>query len=178
MNAKEKLLKLKKVLLGDDEKQELERLPLQGGEIIVEIEGDRINVVGEDDQLIPAPEGQHTLEDGRVVIVEEEGIIAEIRQPEEEVEAEEKPKEEVEMEQEQEPEYVSKADFDALASKIETLLSKQEEPAKVELEAVELEEAPQKVTHSPEKNNKPELIKFAKSAKPNTTSLIYQKLFN
>ena len=176
MNAKEKLLKLKKVLLGE----ELERLPLQGGEIIVEIEGDRINVVGEDDQLIPAPEGQHTLEDGRVVIVEEEGIIAEIRQPEEEVEAEEKPKEEEEVEMEQEekqPEYVSKADFDALASKIETLLAKQEEPAKVELEAVELEEEPVKVTHSPEKNNKPELIKFAKSAKPNTKSLIYQKLF-
>ena len=181
MNAKEKLLKLKKVLLGEEEKpkEELERLPLQGGEIIVEIEGDRINVVGEDDQLIPAPEGQHTLEDGRVVIVEEEGIIAKIKQPEEEVEAEEKPKEEVEMEQEQkQPEYVSKSDFDALASKIETLLAKQEEPAKVELEAVELEEAPQKVKHSPEKNNKPELIKFAKSAKPNTKSLIYQKLFN
>lgn len=179
MNAKETLTKLKHVLLGEDEKpkQELERLPLEGGEIIVEIEGDRISVVGEDEQLIPAPEGQHVLEDGRIVVVEEEGIIAEIRQPE--VQAEEKKEEEVQMEEEkQQPEYVSKADFDALASKIETLLAKQEELAKVELEAVELEEAPQKVTHSPEKNNKPELIKFAKNAKPTTKSLIYQKLFN
>lgn len=184
MNAKETLTKLKNVLLGEDEKpkQELERLPLEGGEIIVEIEGDRINVVGEDDQLIPAPEGTHVLEDGRLVIVEEEGIIAEIRQPEqEEVEQE---KEEVEMQTEEpKEEYVKKSDFDALASKLETLLSKQEEPkkeepTKVELEAVELEKAPEKVTHSPEKSNKTELLKFAKSAKPNTKSLIYQKLFN
>jgi hypothetical protein len=182
MNAKETLTKLKKVLLGEDEpaKQELERLPLQGGEVIVEIEGDRINVVGEDDQLIPAPEGQHVLEDGRTIVVREEGVIAEILEPEAEVEAKYEDKEkEVEMATEEpKVEYVTKADFDALFSKIEKLLSKQEEPKKeVELEAVKLEKAPEKVTHSPEKKNEKELIKFAKSQQPNTKSLIYQKLF-
>lgn len=183
MSAKETLSKLKKVLLGEDEpaKQELERLPLEGGEIIVEIEGDRINVVGEEDQLIPAPEGQHVLEDGRVIVVEEEGVIAEIREPEQEVEAKYDEKE-VEMKTEDpKVEYVTKADFDALSNKIETLLSKQEEEQKekeVELEAVELEKAPEKVTHSPEKKNEQELIKFSKSKKPNTKSLVYQKLFN
>jgi hypothetical protein len=182
MNAKETLTKLKKVLLGEDEpvKQELERLPLQGGEVIVEIEGDRINVVGEDDQLIPAPEGQHVLEDGRTIVVREEGVIAEILEPEAEVEAKYEDKEkEVEMATEEPTvEYVTKADFDALSTKIETLLSKQEEPKEeVQLEAVELEKAPEKVTHSPEKKNEKELIKFAKSQQPNTKSLIYQKLF-
>jgi hypothetical protein len=181
MNAKETLTKLKKVLLGEDEpvKQELERLPLQGGEVIVEIEGDRINVVGEDDQLIPAPEGQHVLEDGRTIVVREEGVIAEILEPEAEVEAKDEEKEVEMATEEPKVEYVTKADFDALSTKIETLLSKQEEPKKeVQLEAVELEKAPEKVTHSPEKKNEKELIKFSTLKRQNTKARIYERLFN
>lgn len=175
MNTTEKLKKIKRLLLGEEEmpKQELETAKLIDG-VVVEIEGDRINVVTEEGERIPAPAGQHTLEDGRVIVVEEDGVIAEILLKDEE--------KEVEMSKES---FVTKADFDAFKNELLTTLSSvelKEEPKeeiKVELEKVELKEEPKKLTHSPEKEaQKGDLLKFARSAKPNTKSLIYKKLFN
>lgn len=171
MNTTEKLKKIKRLLLGEEEmpKQELETAKLIDG-VVVEIEGDRINVVTEEGERIPAPAGQHTLEDGRVIVVEEDGVIAEILLKDED--------KEVEMSKES---FVTKADFDAFKKELFTTLSAVylKEEIKVELEKVELKEEPKKLTHSPEKEaQKGDLLKFARSAKPNTKSLIYKKLFN
>jgi len=46
--------------------------------------GDKIYVVGDDAQLTPAPSGEHTLRDGYVVVVDEEGTLIEIRVPDSE----------------------------------------------------------------------------------------------
>ena len=46
--------------------------------------GDKIYVVGDDAQLTPAPSGEHTLRDGYVVVVDEEGTLIEIRVPSDE----------------------------------------------------------------------------------------------
>ncbi len=57
--------------------------------------GAAINVIAEDGTAIPAPVGEHTLQDGRIVVVEVEGIVASIKEMEEETEelAEETPAE-------------------------------------------------------------------------------------
>lgn len=46
--------------------------------------GDKIYVVDEEGVLSPAPSGEHTLKDGYVVVVDEEGTLIEIRVPESE----------------------------------------------------------------------------------------------
>jgi len=46
--------------------------------------GDKIYVVADDATLSPAPAGEHTLRDGYVVVVDEEGTLIEIRVPDSE----------------------------------------------------------------------------------------------
>lgn len=46
--------------------------------------GDKIYVVDEEGVLSPAPAGEHTLRDGYVVVVDEEGTLIEIRVPSDE----------------------------------------------------------------------------------------------
>lgn len=46
--------------------------------------GDKIYVVDDEGVLSPAPSGEHTLKDGYVVVVDEEGTLIEIRVPESE----------------------------------------------------------------------------------------------
>jgi len=51
-------------------------------------------VVTEDEQKIPVPVGEYEMEDGMIMVVEEEGIIKEMKAKEEEVKEEEAPVEE------------------------------------------------------------------------------------
>ena len=55
--------------------------------------GAAIVVYGEDGNPVPAPVGEHELESGEVVVVEQEGVVAEIRTPEVEEEAQEEAEE-------------------------------------------------------------------------------------
>jgi len=131
----------------------------------VVIEEDDIFVLTEEGERLPAPVGEHELESGEIVVVKEEGKIAETKtDKEEEVEAEKemdfaseienlkkemaeikeemmKPKEEVEASKEEEP-------------KEETKVEASKEEAKKEEVELSKEEAPEKVTHSPEKQVK------------------------
>ena len=60
---------------------------------VVEVEklevGFPVMIVAEDGSKTPAPEGEHVLEDGKVIEVDANGVISEISAPEEEVEVEE-----------------------------------------------------------------------------------------
>ena len=58
--------------------------------------GFQVVIVTEDEQKIPLPVGEYKLEDGLMLVVTEEGLIAEIKEAEEEVVEEEVVEEEVE----------------------------------------------------------------------------------
>jgi hypothetical protein len=95
-----------KTLLGMEVK--LETMKLMDGITIFEadtFETDKeVFIVTEDEQKIPVPIGEYELEDGRILVVEVEGIILEIKEvaTEEEV-VEEAPEVEVEVEAEATP---------------------------------------------------------------------------
>jgi len=78
---------------------ELETAKLEDGETTIEFEsleaGEPVHILTEDEQKIALPKGEYKMEDGRVLCVEEEGIIYEIKDEEEkEEEPKEEPKEE------------------------------------------------------------------------------------
>lgn len=84
-------------LLGMEVK--LEQRKLEDGVTIVEADsfepGEEIMIVTEDEQMIPLPVGDYKMEDGQILVVSDEGIIAEIKEAEEEEEViEEEVKEE------------------------------------------------------------------------------------
>ena len=118
-------------------------------------------IVGEEGEKIALPVGEYTLEDGKILSVVEEGLIAEIKDATEE----ETPVEEVEEEVEAEAEdakvksktestqvvYATKEEVDEVKSmiaEIKTLLEKEpiEEIADVELSA----EVVEPIAHNPE----------------------------
>lgn len=124
-------------------------------------------IVGEEGEKIALPVGEYTLEDGKILSVVEEGLIAEIKDATEE----EAPVEEVEEEVEAEAEdakvksktestqvvYATKEEVDEVKSmiaEIKTLLEKEpiEEIADVELSA----EVVEPIAHNPEAASQPQ----------------------
>jgi hypothetical protein len=93
-----------KTLLGMEVK--LETMKLADGVTIIEadaFETDKeVFVVTEDEQKIPVPVGEYELEDGRIMVVEVEGIILEVKEMTEEKEKPETPEGEEEVEVEAE----------------------------------------------------------------------------
>ena len=104
MDLKERI----KVALGiDTEEQEVKlayEAKLADGTIIVSeaedlAEGVALNILSEDGEQTPMPEGTYSLEDGTEFSTDENGVVTEVSAKEEEVEQEEET-EEVEMEEE------------------------------------------------------------------------------
>jgi len=102
---KNSLINQIKTLLGMEVK--LEQMKLMDGVTILEADsfeaGNEVFIVTEDEQKIPLPVGEYEFEDGRMLIVVEEGMIAEVKEkemeePEVEVEVETEKKEEMETE--------------------------------------------------------------------------------
>jgi alanyl-tRNA synthetase len=144
--------------------------------------GASVFIVNEEDR-IALPVGEYKLEDGMILIVAEEGIIAEIKEMEAPV-AEEAPAEvEVEVEQEmaevKEPkrviESVTKemffAEIESLRKEIEEL-----KLAKVEVKEVELSAEP--LTHNPEATTKRELHTFSQNRTKTTFDSVLNKISN
>jgi hypothetical protein len=163
----------------------LAQMALENGTII-EAEmfeaGASVFIVNEEDR-IALPVGEYKLEDGMILIVAEEGIIAEIKEMEVPV-AEEAPAEvEVEVEQEmtevKEPkrviESVTKemffAEIESLRKEIEEL-----KLAKVEVKEVELSAEP--LTHNPEATTKRELHTFSQNRTKTTFDSVLNKISN
>jgi hypothetical protein len=181
---KNSLINQIKTLLGMEVK--LEQMKLMDGVTVLEADmfeaGNEIFVVTEDEQKIPVPVGEYEMEDGRMLIVVEEGIISEIKEKveEEEVEVEEPIEEEAKKEQEMEtaksaPKKVVEStikesffsEIEALKKENETLkaeLSKLNEVKEVELS---IDEEVKPISFNPENENKVESIKFA-SKRPRT----------
>jgi hypothetical protein len=182
-----------KTLLGMEVK--LETMKLMDGITIFEadaFETDKeVFIVTEDEQKIPVPIGEYELEDGRILVVEVEGIILEIKEvaTEEEV-VEETPEVEEEVEAQATPsakktiESVVKETFFAeiekltqenieLKAQIE-LLSKVEEVA---TEATELTEV-KPIAFNPENTNEVEHFQYGSKRPRSIMDSIIEKINN
>eukprot|EP00922_Rhytidocystis_sp_ex-Travisia-forbesii_P020381 GHVS01029992.1.p1 GENE.GHVS01029992.1~~GHVS01029992.1.p1 ORF type:complete len:201 (+),score=64.11 GHVS01029992.1:306-908(+) len=174
--------------VNEEVKVEMATMKLAGG-VVVEAEsfeaGENVFLLGEDDEKVAAPVGEHELEDGRILVIVEEGVIAEIREAGEEVVEEVVEEEEsTEMAQE-EMAYVTKEEFgaaiDELKEMIAAMLPKEEEMAAEEVneEKVEMsaDEAPaaKKVAAAPV-DKKPDMVQFSKKAGGTTLSRVMSKL--
>lgn len=168
------------------EKIEMATMKLANG-IVLEAEsfeaGQNVFLIGEDDEKVAAPVGEHELEDGRILCIEEEGVIYEIKDAAEEVtETEEPVAEEESTEMAEEMEYVSKEEFTAAMTEIKEMIAammpKEEQSAEeVVEEKVEMSEVPaaKKVTAAPVEK-KPQVQNFSKSGRGTTLARIYSKL--
>jgi len=181
-------------LLNLQDEVKLESMKLENGTTI-EAEAFEPNqevfIVTEEDEKIALPIGEYTLEDGRILVVAEEGIIAEVRAEEEEApEAEEAPEEapaeEVEQAEEEPKEEMSYATKEELSAAVEEMKAmieeikammspKEEEEMAEEVEMSADEPAAKPIKHSPD--SKPaDMHKFAKGAQKDTLSRIFDKL--
>ena len=91
-----------------------------------------------EDQKVPLPSGEYTLEDGRVLVCEQDGIIMEIADVKSE---EEEPVAEAPSEEQMSSEWVSKAEFEELKSVVNSLMEtlSKEEPTEELSEEVQEE---------------------------------------
>lgn len=193
MNASELLNKAKELLSVEVQAEEvkLAQANLENGTVI-EAEsfeaGQEIFIVTEDEK-VALPVGEYRLEDGQVLVVEEEGIIASIgAQEEEEVEAEEVAEE---LAEEEEMGYATKeelAEVKSMIEEIKAMIEKKEEmSAEVQAEeAVEeiVEEVKEelsqveKVKHNPEANTKKRNNLYAQKRPLSTFDLVLSKIAN
>lgn len=184
-----KLEKIKKVL---GMPIDLAEMLLDDGVTVIEAEvfeaGQEVNIKTEDGQSIPLPVGEYGLEDGMVLVVQQEGMIGEIKsaeateetpEEEQEVAAADKPTEQPVakkvVESVSKETYFSKEEKEALEAKVAELEAKITELSKVETteevteeveETVELsEEVVKPITPNPENKEKVTITKLAANRK-------------
>lgn len=205
MNNKAILNKVRE-LLGMEVK--LEQRKLEDGVTIIEADEfapeNEVVIITEDEQRIPLPIGEYKMDDGMILVVTEEGLIAEIKEEaaeEEEVIEEEAKKDyeekEEEMADESKPvkkvvESIVKETFfneiETLKKENEELKAKLENLSKVETEEVivedektelsteELDPAVKPISFNPENKEQRERILYAQNRQETTLDRIYKKL--
>lgn len=142
-----------KTLLGVEVK--LEQMKLENGTVLEADkfeEGNEIFIVTEDER-VALPVGEYVLEDGQTLVIEEEGIIKEMKSENEEAKEEEVEAEiEVEAEEEEKEEmgYATKeelAEVKSMIEEIKAMLEPKEEMSEEPKEEVELSEVTQEVVN-------------------------------
>ena len=204
MNTNDMISKIKEVV-GLSEEVKLEQQTLENGAIL-EAEsfeaGQEVFIVSEDEK-IAVPVGEYQMEDGRILVVAEEGLIAEIKAEEEEAEE----VEEVEAKEEEEDKkemYATKrelAEVKEMIEEIKAMLEPKEEMNADELgnlmteelakhEKVELSEVPEEVQEeldqpsaepivaNPEAESNKVNFKFANKTKLSTLDKVMNKIIN
>ncbi len=164
----------------------LEQMKLDDGATVVEAEAFEpdysIGIVSENG-IVAMPVGEYTTQDGTTIVVEQEGVIKDVKQagaPEAETpEAVEAPEMEAEPSPKKIVESVSKETF---FEKEQELEAEKAKSAKLELELnelkVELSKAPEPLTYNPESSVKPEMVKLSAKRPETTQDKIYKKLFS
>lgn len=195
MKATEMLNQVKN-LLGVDlsEEVKLEQLKLENGTVLEadSFEAGKEVFILTEDEKVALPVGEYELEDSRILVIEEEGVIKEIKA--EEHEEEEEKEEEVEME------YVTREEFnkqmDEIKAMIEKMGNKEEMSSEEVTEEVSKEELSEQVEedllneelskpaadpikHNPEEGNSEKAnFKFAKSRQTSTLDRVMKMLSN
>lgn len=196
MKSQETLGKIMELLNLQDEVK-LESMKLENGTTI-EAEAFEANqevFIVTEDERIALPVGEYELEDGRILVVAEEGVIAEMRdaaaeeEAPEEAPAQEEATEEVEANEEEEKEmsYATKEELSAAVEEMKAMIEEikammspkeeemSEEVAEEEVEMSADEPAAKPIKHSPD--TKPvDMHQFSKGAKGDTLSRIFNKL--
>jgi hypothetical protein len=191
MNKTTKILNEVKTLLGMEVK--LAQMKLQDGVTVIEAEsfeaGYSVGIVTEEG-IVPAPVGEHILEDGRVLVIEQEGVIKEIKdaqteQPEPEMEVEVEASEEV-----SEPtakkiiETISKESFfsEIEALKKENLELKEQlvklSEVKEEVVVESNEPAAEPIAFNPENKKPVQLMQYGKNRPKNIMDSVLNKIVN
>lgn len=196
-----KILNKVRSLLGMEVK--LETMKLSDGVSMLEAEsfeaGQPVFILTEDEQRIPLPVGEYELEDMRVLVVIEEGVIADVREaaePEVEVEVEapeaEAPAVEEEVEASTEAPQAKKivesivkesffSEIEALKKENEELkakLSAQTTEVAEEVAPVELSEEPKPISFNPENTQVTEVFKFASKRNATTMDTVLNRIAN
>ena len=204
MNTNDMISKIKEVV-GLSEEVKLEQQALENGTVI---EADSFEAESEvfivtEDEKVALPVGEYQLEDGRILVVSDEGIIAEIKEAGEEEEVEEEV-EEVEAQEEEKEEmgYATKEELQEvrdIVEEIKAMLEPKEEMSSddlgnlltEELSKHELNEVPQEVQEelnepsaepimaNPEAGSKNKSsLKFAQNRRPSTFDRVLNKIIN
>ena len=189
-----------KDVLNLNEEVKLEQQALENGTVLEadSFEADSEVFIVTEDERVAVPVGEYQLEDGRILVVAEEGIISEVK------EAGEEEVEEVEAEEEEKEEmaYATKeelAEVKEMIEEIKAMLEPKEDLSSEdlgnliteELSKHELSEVPQEVQEelnepsaepimaNPEADstNKPS-FKFAQNRKPSTFDRVLNKIIN
>lgn len=172
----------------------LEQMKLMDGQTILEADAfeaeNEVFVVTEDEQKIPLPIGEYELEDGMILVVAVEGVIAEMKEA---VVEEESPEAEVEVEVEAESAPVAPtakktvesivketffSEIEALKNENIELKAQLEKLTAVEVvteEVTELAEDIKPISFNPENTNEVESFRFAKNRERNTLDSILEK---
>ena len=161
-----------------EEALELAQLKLENGTVL-EAEafesGNEIFILTEDEK-VAVPKGEYLMEDGNTLVVEEEGIIKEIKAEEEEVEQEEEEKEEMQ--------YVRKEEFESAVEEIKGMIKelkedkeKKEEMAEQVKEELSQAPAVEPITHNPEAQEKFK-VRFGNNRKETALDRVMKRLTN
>jgi hypothetical protein len=174
MNYKEIV---KKICVALNIEVKLEQMKLNDGVTVIEADSFEANneifVVTEDDQRIPLPVGEYVVENGMLLIVTQEGVIAEIKEQEAPAEVEEE-----ELEKPQAPaETIEKS---AVKKTVESMVKEtffsEYEALKTENEALKTQlaqmEEPKAIVHNPEPTEK------VKVEAPKSTRDLVMKFIN
>jgi len=112
-----------KDVLNLNEEVKLEQAKLDNGTVIEADSfesGVEVFIVTEDEK-VALPIGEYALEDGKILVVAEEGLISEIKDAEAEEEVEETEEEEVEVEAAEEVTYATKEELEEVKSLVEEI---------------------------------------------------------
>jgi hypothetical protein len=175
-------LKTIKTFLGMEVK--LEQMKLVDGNTVIEADsfepGASVMIVVPEGEPVPLEVGKYELEDGRLLIVEEKGMIASIEEMPKETEEEEMPVEadvtpEVEVKQPKKVVSITEQHFAEMESKIAELETKL---AAMTPEVIELTEEPKPIQYNPENAKPIEHMDLAINTGKSTRDKILEDVYN
>jgi hypothetical protein len=199
MSAKETLSKIAGLLNVDlaEETQQvsLESMKLDNGTVIEaeSFEAGSAVFIATEDEKVALPIGEYNLEDGRVLVIAEEGIVAELREAGNESEEEEVEAAEEEV-KEEEMAYATKEELGAamdelkgmieevkqmMSPKEEEEMSAEEQVSEEATEEVEMsaqEPAAKPIKANPEASVQKDMMKFANNGRKSTLDRVLGKI--
>lgn len=174
----------------EETKVELAQMSLENGTIIEAEEfapEKEVFIITEEDK-IALPVGEYSMEDGRILVVEEEGIIKEIKSAEAEEEAPEVEVEAAEEEEKEEMGYVKKEEFAEAMEEVKSMIDEirvivdeakaQEEMAKQVKEELSATPAAAPLKHNPEAQVQKEMFNISNKKQGSTRDRVLSKIAN
>ena len=145
--------------------------------------GREVFIVTDEDERIAVPAGEYLLDDGMMLVVEEDGIIAEMKESVEE-EVEEVVEAPV-VEEVQAAEEADVQDWEGMEKRIKNLEDaiadlKADKENKVEASQIEVNDHVElsAIKHNPESKNEVEHVNYAQNRPMNTQDRVFARLFN